>query len=123
MITSKITIVLGASPKQERISNQAVADLIAYGHAVIPVHPLAETIHGVKVSAGLADISEAVDTITVYMNAARSSLLLEEILKLQPRRVILNPGAENADLQAKLEGAGVLVENACTLILLRTGQY
>ncbi|MDF3129144.1 CoA-binding protein [Kiritimatiellaeota bacterium B1221] len=123
MTTSKRTVVLGASPKSERISNQAVADLKAAGHAVIPVNPVAETIHGLPVSASISDISGTVDTLTMYVNASRSSAMQAEILALNPRRVLFNPGSENPDLQKVLVAAGIEVENACTLILLRTGQY
>ncbi len=123
MTTSKRTVVLGASPKSERISNQAVADLKAAGHEVLPINPVAETIHGLPVTASLSGVSGAVDTLTMYVNAARSSAMQEEILALKPRRVIFNPGSENPELEGLLEQAGVEVENACTLILLRTGQY
>lgn len=123
MTKKKITVVLGASPKTERISNQAVAELKDAGYRVVPVHPLAEEIQGLAVSASLSEISEPVDTLTVYLNSARSSDLQEEIVALKPRRVIFNPGAENPALQSLLSSAGVEVENACTLVLLRTGQF
>ena len=42
---------------------------------------------------------------------------------LKPRRVIFNPGAENAALAEALEKAGIGCEEACTLVLLNTGLF
>jgi len=42
---------------------------------------------------------------------------------LKPGRVIFNPGTENSELVERLEGNDILVEEACTLVLLRTGQF
>jgi len=37
--------------------------------------------------------------------------------------VIFNPGAENPDLAERLRKQGVETLEACTLVLLRTGQF
>ncbi|WFB36536.1 CoA-binding protein [Kiritimatiellota bacterium B12222] len=123
MTHTKTVVVLGASPKTDRISHQAVTELSSHGYKVIPVHPVAKEINGLSVKASLSDISEAVDTVTVYMNAQRSSGVEQDLLDLKPRRVIFNPGAENPELASTLEEQGIAVEEACTLILLRTDQF
>ena len=115
--------VLGASPKPERYSNQAVALLKEAGHAVFPVHPIAAEIHGLRVYRALADIPAPLDTVTVYLAPAQSAALVDGLRRARPRRIILNPGAENPALAAALEGDGCHVLEACTLVLLRTGQF
>jgi hypothetical protein len=47
----------------------------------------------------------------------------DAIIALQPKRVIFNPGAECEPLKARLEQEGIDWEEACTLVLLKTGQY
>jgi hypothetical protein len=37
--------------------------------------------------------------------------------------VIFNPGTENAELAAKLQAVGICAEQACTLVLLQSGQF
>jgi hypothetical protein len=37
--------------------------------------------------------------------------------------VILNPGAESRELERALHDARIPYEHACTLVLLRTGQF
>ena len=115
--------VLGASPKPDRYSNQAVRLLLEQGHCVIPIHPAIQEIEGLQVAASLSDLSGKVDTLTVYVSPAISSRLMSEILHLKLGRVIFNPGSENPKLRAALARAGVHTEEACTLVLLNTGQF
>jgi len=115
--------VLGASPKPERYSNRAVRMLAEYGHRVIPVNPAQSRIEGLPVSRRLEDVPGPVDTVTLYLSPDHSSPLLPGLLALKPRRVIFNPGAENPGLESALEMAGIEALEACTLVLLRTGQF
>ena len=116
-------VVLGASHKPERYSNQAIRLLREHGHEVIPVHPKLVEAEGIPVANSLDVIGGKVDVLTMYIGAERSSQIAEAILKLQPGRVIFNPGSENAELEAHLQAAGIPSEHACTLVLLRTGQF
>lgn len=116
-------VVLGASPKEERYSNRAVKMLLDAGHAVIPVHPTAAAIHDIPCAASLDALTPPVHTITVYVGAERLPSLVDAILALQPARVILNPGTESETVLARLRDAGITVLCACTLVLLRTGQF
>ena len=115
--------ILGASNKQDRYSYKAFELLQEFGHAVIPVHPVLEQIDGVTVVPALDQIETAVDTLTVYVNATVSADLAKEIIALRPGRVIFNPGAESSDLVEVLESKGIPCKEACTLILLQTGQF
>ncbi len=45
------------------------------------------------------------------------------IIALKPRRVIMNPGTESESAREALEAAGILVLEACTLVMLRTDQF
>ena len=116
-------VVLGASPKEERYSYMAIKDLIEAGHQVIPVAPRGSKILGLSCLTSLADIDEAVDTLTMYVGAARSMPMIGEILKLNPGRIIFNPGAENDELESRAQAEGIETMEACTLVLLRTGQF
>ena len=116
-------VVVGASPKRERYSNQAVRLLVQYGHDVVPIHPAASSIEGLPVVSRLEDLNGHVDTVTLYVSANRSLALEGPLMRLQPDRVIFNPGTENPALRAALEAQGVHTEEACTLVLLKTDQF
>jgi len=115
--------VLGASDKPERYSYQAVKLLAQKGHTVFPVHPRLAAIDGMPVFSRLADIPASLHTVTVYLGPKRSSALAEDILASCATRLIFNPGAENPDLAERLRSVGIEVLDACTLVLLKTGQF
>jgi len=116
-------VVLGASPNPERYSYKAVCMLQEYGHEVVPVHPVADKIEGVPVVAKLNQVTGHVDTLTLYLSADALTALENDIINLKPGRVIFNPGTENPTLMENLRKKGLNVVQACTLVLLRTGQY
>jgi len=115
--------VLGASKKPERYSNKAIRLLKDHGHQVIPINPAERFIEGLRVAPSLAAVREPIDTLSVYVGPASSDKLANDIIGLAPGRVILNPGAESKDLETRLSEAGIPVIKACTLVLLRTGQF
>ena len=119
----KTVAVLGASDKPDRYSNKAIKMLLEHHHRVIPITPRLPSIEGIPAVKSLSQISEPVDTLTLYVGPETSSKLAGEIISLNPRRVIFNPGAENAELEAQLSAAGVYTERACTLVLLSTDQF
>lgn len=116
-------VIVGASNNPERYSHKALISLRSHGHEVVPVHPKLAEIEGITVVQDLSLISGPVDTVTMYVGSAISSGLQEKLTLLQPRRVIFNPGAENAELADALEKSGISCEEACTLVLLNTGQF
>ncbi len=120
---SEIVAVLGASPKPDRYAFRAMEMLRQHGHRAVPVNPAFEEILGEKCYRSIADVVEPIDTVTMYLGKQRSDPLIGEIVQAKPRRIIMNPGAENGDLAAKAEAAGIEVDYACTLVLLQTGGF
>ncbi len=115
--------VLGASDDPNRFSNKAFLLLKKHQYEVIPVNPKLKFIDNSPVLSGLDLIKVPVHTLTVYVNAEISRTLPQQIIRLNPNRVIFNPGTENPELEKKLIDAGIKVINACTLILLNAGQF
>jgi uncharacterized protein len=115
--------VLGASPKPDRYANKAMQLLAEYGYRAIPINPAFEEILGAKCYPSIGDVPDNIDTVTIYLGQARSDPLIEEIINVRPRRIIMNPGAENEDLAAKARERGIEVVEGCTLVMLRTGLF
>ncbi len=116
-------VVLGASPKEERYSNQAVKLLLSQGYEVFPVNPAGLKVCEISSYRSLTDIKDQVDVLTMYVNSARSTAMQDDILDLAPQRIIFNPGSENDELTEECRANGIEVEEACTLVLLNTGQF
>ena len=115
--------VIGASDKPDRYSYKALMLLKENGHEVFPVHQRIKQIEGMNVYPSIKDITEPIDTISMYVASDISSVLGEDILAQKPRRIIFNPGAENPDLADKARQRGIVPINACTLVMLNTGQF
>lgn len=116
-------VVLGASNKPRRYSNQAVRLLLEKGYQVTPVHPRQAIIEGLPVAPDLRAVSRPVDTLTLYLGPERLAPLIDEVIALRPGRVIFNPGTESRELMHKVEHAGIQWLEACTLVLLKIGTF
>jgi predicted CoA-binding protein len=115
--------VLGASPKPDRYSNQAVRLLARSGYRPIPVNPAFKEIEGFDCVPRLGEVNDRIHTVTLYLGAPRSTPLIDEIIAAQPERIIMNPGAENDALSEAASSAGIEVVEGCTLVMLRTGLF
>ena len=122
-MAAQTVAVLGASNNRDRYSNMAVRRLRDAGHRVIPVNPALEEIEGLPVAKSLGEIKDPIDTLTLYVGPQRSTPMIADILRLAPKRVIFNPGTESPKLAAALDQANIPHVEACTLVLLQTGQF
>nr|WP_299074296.1 CoA-binding protein [uncultured Allomuricauda sp.] len=116
------TLVLGASLNPNRYSNIAIHRLIENKAKTAAFGIRKGVVSGVQVKDNFTDFQN-IDTITLYLNPSRQVEYYQNIIDLNPRRVIFNPGTENPEFYKLLEEAGIEVEIACTLVLLATGQY
>lgn len=119
---NKKTVVLGASPKNDRYSNKAVRMLHQHGHDVLALGFEDGNIGEIAIETNWKTI-ENVDTITLYLNPTRQKQYYDYIINTLPKRIIFNPGTENDELQKLAQSNNILCINACTLVMLSTAQY
>jgi predicted CoA-binding protein len=121
-MTTKKTLVLGASSKPEQYSNMAVRNLLAAGHPVVAIGREPFLIETVQVQSTTEPFTD-IHTVTLYLNASRQADYEDYILSLHPKRIIFNPGAENPALSEKARQNGIEAIEACTLVMLSVGTY
>ena len=119
---SKKTLVLGASDNSSRYSYLAIQRLRSKGHDVIGIGKHTGTVEDVKIETTKQPIEE-LDTVTLYLNPLHQKEYYDYILSLKPKRIIFNPGAENEELKQLALQNNIQPMEACTLVLLSTGQY
>jgi uncharacterized protein len=122
-IGSENVAILGASNNRDRYAWRALQLLKAAGHQVFPVSLKDATVDGIPAHARLTEIPEKIQTVTVYLSPANLKSCVDDLLAVHPERVIFNPGSESSDAMQTLRENGIDVEMACTLVLLRTGQF
>jgi predicted CoA-binding protein len=116
-------VVVGASPKPDRYSNRCMRSLQDRGHNPIPVAVAKKEILGRMVYPNLASVPCGIDTVTLYVRPSLQTLVLDEVVRIKPHRIIFNPGTENPDEYERLREAGIEVIEACTLVMLSTDQF
>lgn len=119
---SKTTLVLGASDNPSRYSHMAVQRLRAHGHPVKAVGRKHSIVMDVPIETENIPF-KGIDTVTLYLNPQHQQQYYDYILSLQPKRIIFNPGAENPELEQLATEKGIETLEACTLVMLSTGQY
>ncbi|PJE40017.1 MAG: CoA-binding protein [Flavobacterium sp.] len=119
---NKKTLVLGASTNPERYAYKAIEKLTEKGHAVLAIGQKTGEVAGVKIHTKTIPLKN-IDTVTLYLNPLRQRDYYNYIIETKPKRVIFNPGTENPEFYQLLQGNGIKVEVACTLVLLATNQY
>ena len=121
-MTNKPTLVIGASTNPSRYSHLAIHSLRKYGHDVVALAKKMGQVFDVPIQADFPENKE-IHTVTMYVGSQRQEEYYNSIIDLNPKRVIFNPGAENYELANMLEEKGIEAIEACTLVLLNTGQY
>ena len=121
-MADKKTLILGATPNAGRYAYLAANKLVSKGHSIVNVGIKEGEVAGVPIEKP-ETIHDDIDTITMYVGPAHQEELYNYILDTHPKRIIFNPGTENAELRRMANDKGIATENACTLVLLSIGEY
>lgn len=116
------TLVLGASENPSRYSNMAMLRLQQNGHPVVAVGKTGGSVNGMEILK-TPPATDDIDTVTLYLNPDHQKAYYDYILSLHPRRIIFNPGTENPEFEDMAAANGIKPVEACTLVMLGTGQY
>ncbi|MBT3383542.1 MAG: CoA-binding protein [Prolixibacteraceae bacterium] len=119
---NKRTLVIGASMNPARYSYLAIHSLQKHGNEVVALAKRKGNIADIKIQTEFPG-TKNIHTVTMYVGEKRQLEYYNKLVELKPKRVIFNPGAENNELAEVLENKGIEVIEACTLVMLSTGQY
>lgn len=115
-------LVMGANTNPEKYVYRAIQQLREHGHEVNAIGLRPGNVAGVDIDTEKKPYA-GIDTVTLYLNPKNQQPYYDYFVQLRPRRVIFNPGTENPELERLLEKNGIAAEEACTLVLLSTGQF
>ncbi len=118
----KKTLVLGASDNPSRYSYLAINRLRAKGHPVVAIGRKKVKVFDVDVDTEKKPLQD-IDTVSIYLNPANQKEYYNYVVSLHPKRIIFNPGAENEEFSKLAKDNGIQPMEACTLVLLGTGQF
>jgi len=108
--------VVGASNDRNKYGNRAVRAYRAEGWTVIPVHPTATLIEGLRAYPSVEAIPGRVDRVTIYLHPETTLQVLEGIARHGVGELYLNPGAEDAAVMARAAALGLDPIQACSIL-------
>ncbi len=120
----KLTLIVGATDNPERYAYRAADLLQAKGVSFIPIGIKKGVVFGKEI----VDLRQkpalaGIHTVTLYLGPQNQSEWMDYLIGLGPKRMIFNPGTENPEFFSKAKSAGIEVLEACTLVMLTTGQF
>lgn len=113
--------IVGASPKPDRYSHQAVLRYQEKGWIVWPINPTATPVAGLTAYLTLSSLPGSPDIVCMYVNPHIGLEMLDEIVAAHPSVLWLNPGADGEPLLSTARSRGLTVYEGCTLVVLSWG--
>ena len=113
---------MGASENPGRYSFLAIKSLLTHNHSVAAIGKKTGSVHGIPITTDKQPFTD-IDTVTLYLNPLHQKQYYDYLLSLNPKRIIFNPGSENNEFASLAKNNGIQVMEACTLVLLATGQF
>ncbi|MFJ4772003.1 CoA-binding protein [Streptomyces uncialis] len=109
--------VVGLSNNESRAAYGVARILQRFGKRIVPVHPKAETVHGERGYATLADIPFEVDVVDVFVNADLAGAVADEAVAKGAKAVWFQLGVVDEAAYARTRAAGVaMVMDRCPAI-------
>ncbi|WP_329279765.1 CoA-binding protein [Streptomyces sp. NBC_01451] len=111
--------VVGLSSNQQRAAYRVAEVLQLHGKRIVPVHPKAETVHGERGYASLADIPFDVDVVDVFLNSGLAGQAADEAVAIGAKAVWYQLGVIDEAAYDRTRAAGLdMVMDRCPAIEL-----
>ena len=117
---SPVFAVIGASEDRSKFGNKVLRCYLANKKIVIPVNPKAASIEGIPCVASVADLPDAVKSISVITPPAVTEQVVEAATAKGITSIWMQPGAESAAAIERCTAAGinVIADHTCILVVL-----
>jgi len=117
LLALKTWAIVGLSNNSERAAYGVGKVLMEYGHTIIPVHPKAESVHGQKGYAKLAEIPVTIDVVDIFVNSELAGAVVDEAIAINSKGVWLQLDVIDEQAVARANAAGLIaVMNRCPAI-------
>lgn len=114
----KVIAIIGASPDKSRMSNKAIRAYLKKGFKVFPINPKYTEIEGLKVYESLKQLKIKPEIISVYTNPLITETLIDDIVKINPKKVFFNPGSTDKQTLHKIDKTKLNYERLCSIMAL-----
>ncbi|HVF11213.1 MAG TPA: CoA-binding protein, partial [Abditibacteriaceae bacterium] len=110
--------IIGASARRAKFGNKAVRAYHEGGYTVYPIHPVHSEVEGLAVYKSVLDVPEPIDVASFYVSPAVGLRVIEDVARQGIGQVILNPGAESAELLRRAAELGIEAIVTCSILAI-----
>ncbi len=111
----KSIAVIGASANREKFGNKCVRAYKQLGWRVFPVNPKENEVEGLKCYSSVLQLPVVPDRVSIYLPPQVTLSIIPELAEAGIKSVVLNPGAESAELVSALSGQKIFAEQRCSI--------
>jgi len=101
--------VVGLSPNPARPSFNVAKALQGFGHRILPVRPLVESVLGEKAYPDLESLPEVPDLVDVFRAAKHVPAIVDSCIRLGIRKLWLQDGIVHEAAALRAQQAGITV--------------
>jgi len=101
--------VVGLSPNPARPSFNVAKALQGFGHRILPVRPLVESVLGEKAYPDLESLPEVPDLVDVFRAAEHVPAIVDSCIRLGIRKLWLQDGIVHEAAALRAQQAGITV--------------
>lgn len=112
----RVVAVVGASLDRRKFGNKAVRAFVAAGDIVVPIHPHATEVEGLRAYASVLDVPGPIDMATLYVPPQVALAVLPDLKQKGIGEVWLNPGADDDEVVAEATRLGLTPIVACSIV-------
>ena len=106
---AKTIAVVGLSTESTKASNMVASYLQDEGYQVVPIHPKAEEILGVKAYPNLKSVPFPIDVVDIFRPPAEAPAIVDEAIEIGARTVWMQFRLANIEAAEKAQAAGLNV--------------
>jgi predicted CoA-binding protein len=116
-MSAPIAVIVGASRDRGKYGNISLQAHRDAGYRVIPVNPAGGSIEEIPVARSLRDIADRpIQRVSLYVPPEIGLGLLQQIQRLEPEQVWLNPGTASPDLLDRARQLGLPLVEGCSIV-------
>jgi predicted CoA-binding protein len=109
--------IVGLSDNPARVAYGIASYVQDLGMEIVPVHPKADTVHGVKGYATLSEVPGAIDVVDVFVRSDLAGAVVDEAIAVGAKAVWLQLGVIDEAAAARAGAAGLdVVMDTCPAI-------
>ena len=112
----KTVAIIGASANRKKFGNKSVRAHLKKGWQVFPINLKADKIEGLDCFKNIQEINKKINRVSLYLHPDQGIRLLEDIAKVNPEELYINPGASSEKLINKAKKLNLNVIEACSIV-------